>query len=210
MTTTTTTPHDAASSPAPTAPGDAILLTPPPPGTAVPRPPAGFVLPGAGVPTAALPRKAELAALPGVVHELFQSTDYDKIFGITGISQAHVVQVFDLARQWSGMYQASDEWGRYARTQEAMAWAEARALMNKMKMAFELASLANPGDTAGYMNLRSFLGFAKAVAKKGASTRRANGKATANGQPAVHGAAGKKREKAAQKAAYEAAKKEPS
>jgi hypothetical protein len=198
----TTMPTTTTSAPPPT--GDAILLTPPPPGTAVPQPPAGWV-PTTHFASGAFPRKGELAALPGAISELDQSTDYEQVFGLTGIPLSHVVEVLDLARQWSVMHNASDAWDRYARVQEGMAWTEVRALTDKMKMAFDLASLANPTITTRYMNLKSFLGYAKANAQKGASTRAANAKATAKGQPAAHGASGKQRKKAAEKAAYVAA-----
>ena len=52
-----------------------------------------------------------------------------------------------------------------------------------------------------YPGLASLLGAKKAIAKKAAVTRRLNKKAVAEGKAPIHGRVGKKRQRAAEKAA---------
>jgi hypothetical protein len=88
--------------------------------------------------------------------------------------------------------------------QEGLSWEAMREQMDTLRPAFALAAKRDPKLIVRFSGLAKLLGAKRAIAQKGASTRRANKKAEAEGKPQVHGKVGKKRQCAAEKASLAA------
>ncbi len=100
------------------------------------------------------------------------------------------------------MRMQTSQWGQIQRVlQEGYSWRAIRAALIRLAQAFLLAAQANPKLVTTYPGLSSLLGAKKAIAQKGASTKRLNNEARAKGEPANHGVVGKKRQRRAEKAA---------
>jgi hypothetical protein len=75
-----------------------------------------------------------------------------------------------------------------------------RSQMDRLRPIFELAVAGDPTIAVQFPSLAALLGAKQAIAQRSALTR----KAKAEGKPQTHGVVGKKRKKAAEKAAYAA------
>jgi hypothetical protein len=148
-----------------------------------------------------LPQKTELAALPAAVEELGEFTNYASILGAAAPPATQVAQALGIGGQWSSMRNSTDSWDGYCRFQEGVAWTTIRAMMDRLRPAFDLAVAADPTIASRFPNLAALLGAKKAAAKQGAATRQLNKKAIAEGKPPTHGAVGKKRQRATEKQA---------
>ena len=177
-----------------------IAASPPPPIATFPTAPIGFAPSPGGNFRAIKPRKSELVAMPDAVVELRSFFEYAATLGKGVPPQADVVQAFDLGSQWAVMRVAAFAWDKYASVQEGIAWTGIRGQMDRLKPAFQLAAAADPTLLTKYPKLAALLGAKKAIAKKGLATKAMNKKAVANGEPPTHGAVGKKRKAAANKA----------
>jgi hypothetical protein len=82
-----------------------------------------------------------------------------------------------------------------------MAWQAIRPLVEKLVTAFKLAVDTNKALLSEFPGLATFLGARSMIAQKAASTKRLNKQAIAEGKPPIHGAVGKRRQRAAEKAA---------
>ena len=184
----------------------ASTLPAPPPIASIPVPPSGTDAPGGANYRSVIPRKIELAALPGAVADLVRCTDFAQIFGATGLPYAQVLQTFERANQWSTMRKQTAAWDVYAQTQEGICWGALRGIMNTLKPAFEVASAGDPSLTTTLPNFATLFHSKKMIAQKGVSTKRLNKAAIAKGEAPVHGGVGKRRQRAAEKAALLAAK----
>ncbi|HEY2517133.1 MAG TPA: hypothetical protein VGI39_39945 [Polyangiaceae bacterium] len=151
-----------------------------------------------------LPRATELAALPGAVEDLKRFTSYVAVFGVTGLPYAQVVQAFDVASQWSNMRRESHAWDEYTLVQEGLCWAVLRSFMQRLVPVFAMAIAADPSLAATFPSLTALLGARKAIAQKAVATRKANNTAKAKGEAQTHGVIGKRRQRAAEKAALAA------
>ena len=212
-----------AASPAVAAPpariASAIMAQPPPTGEPPPNPPPLTVLDfppkDANIPpvpqgtvtsgldhAAPAPRLAELEALPRAQKDLANFTNYTETFGTTVPPYALLLQVVAIASAWSAMRKASADWDEFSVSQEAIAWTTLRVLLADLQTSF--VKIKN-GATM-YPGLASLLGAKQAIARKGVATRTANRLAQAEGREPVHGKVGKRRQKAAEKAAYAAMK----
>jgi hypothetical protein len=167
----------------------------------IPPPPADYTPATPGEFRNLVPRQSELAALSKAVEDIGNFTDYPQVIGGTAPPYDHVAQTLVAALQWSTSRQAALKWAEYASLQEGLAWRAVRAQMRQLRPAFGLASQCNPSIVTRFQGLASLLGAMKVIAQKGASTRKANQQAEAEGRPAVHGAVGKQRQRAAEKAA---------
>lgn len=176
----------------------------PPPGANIPSPPAGFV-PESGFARGVRPNKTEANAMSGAVTDLQAFTNYEAVLGQGVTDQADVIQTFTAAGAWSLDVMATKAWLAYAWNEEGVAWTVARGQMATLKPAFLLAAKADPSLLTKYPKLATVLGARSTQAKKGVATRTANQKATAKGELPTHGAVGKQRLKAAEKAALAAA-----
>jgi hypothetical protein len=180
------------------------------PGGFVPPPPApdpSFVPPTGFVPDntmdfrGVLPRTSELVAMPMAVADLVKFTDYLQVMGSRVPPLAQMQEAFTVTNQWSSARTAADAWDQYARAQEGVAWSRLRPLMASIAPAFAVAVSADPAFAAKYPGLTTLLCAKMIIAHKGASTKKANKQAVAEGKPPTHGKVGKKATKAAQKAA---------
>jgi hypothetical protein len=190
--------------PAPTS-APVIYLTPPPSDALIPAVPSNFVPESGTTYRSVAPKKAELVALPLAVSDLKKFSDYAQVLGATAPPYAEILQTFDVTNQWSSMRTSSLAWDVYGRDQEGICWTVMRPGMESLKSSFDLAAQRDPSLLAKFPGLAALLGVKKVIAVKAASTRRANKKAVAEGKPATHGQAGKKRAKAADKAIVAAA-----
>jgi hypothetical protein len=154
-----------------------------PPQVAIPPVPAGFV----PVPLASLrgfrPMATEVKAVSAAVTELQGMTDYGAIFGITAPPVDQVIQLLQVAEQWTELLAASSAWEAYVKSEEGVAWKDALQVVEKLKTPFQLATTANPALSARLPELAKLLGASKAAAKKGSSTKSKN-QATADTPPA--------------------------
>lgn len=183
-----------------------VFLNPPPAGANIPVPPPGAASPPGSNYRQVLPKATEHAALPGAVADLKRFTNFNDVFALTGLPYAQVVQAFDIGSQWTAMRTATTAWDVYCLIQEGIAWMTIRAMMEKLRPVFEMACAANPTLATMYPNLTTLLGARKAISAKATATKRANKAAIARGEAPTHGAVGKKRQKAANKAIVAAAK----
>jgi hypothetical protein len=193
-----------AATPAPApAPASAPVaaVAPPPASANIPAPPPGFTPATPGEFRSVVPRKAELAALPQALTDLSKFTDFDTLFSGIGLTLAQTTQCLLMGSLWSTMRVATLQWDKCCVLQEGYAWQAIRAALLRLEQAFLLAAQANPKLVTMYPGLSSLLGAKKSIAQKGASTRRLNKAAVANGEPANHGVVGKKRQRKAEKAA---------
>jgi hypothetical protein len=201
----TASPSGAAPSLSPTTGIGLVFIQPPPAGVTIPVPPSGAPTNGAGNYRSAMPRAMELAALAGAVADLRRFTNFDEVFGMTGLPYEQVLQAFDVGNQWSSMRTASFVWDRYSTTMEGMGWEAIRAIMARLQPVFALAAVADQSLVTTFPSFAALLGAKKAIAKKAAATRKANNAAIARGEAPIHGIIGKKRQKKQAKALVAAA-----
>ena len=190
---------------APPTPTPPIYLTPPPKDALIPGVPASFIPDSGTSYKGVTPRKAELVTLPLALADLQKFTGYTQALGTTAPPYAEIVATFEVTNEWSSMRTASSAWDVYCRDQEGICWTVMRPGMEALKSAFDLAATRDPSLTAKLPGLAALLGVKQAIAQRGASTRRLNTKAKAEGKPPTHGAVGKRRQKAAEKAIVAAA-----
>jgi hypothetical protein len=146
-----------------------------PPATAnIPAPPQGFVPTNGNDYRGLLPKKTELAVLPDALGELRSFADFAQVFGRTVPDVALVLATLDAAEQWSSMRAKASQWDLYCRTQEGLAWRDARALFARMRPAFDLARGVDSAVSAQNPSLTHLLDAARTIAKRAAATRRAN------------------------------------
>jgi hypothetical protein len=176
-----------------------VSLQPPPAGATIPVPPSGTVPPGGAHYRAKMPIATELAALDGAIADLKKATGFAQIFGATAPPYAQLLQAFDVGNQWSSMRAKSAAWDAYCQTQEGLAWEAIRAMMDRLRPAFELAASGDATIPATMPGLASLLRAKKARAAKAVATKRANDAAVAKGEPPFHGEVGKQRMKRAQR-----------
>jgi hypothetical protein len=146
----------------------------PPASANIPAPPQGFVPTNGSDYRGLLPKKTELAVLPDAVAELKRFTDFAATFGKTVPSLPVVLGTFDSAQQWSSMRAKSAEWDLYCRTQEGLAWKDARGLIATMKPAFQMATSADATIASDNPSIARLLAANSTIARRGAATRKAN------------------------------------
>jgi hypothetical protein len=198
--------HATATAPAAGAPNRAAgFVSPPPKGVKLPPVPEDYVPAVPGEFANVAPWQTELSALPQALIDLTEFTDYGSTLGGTAPGYAVMRQSLGVAAQWSRVRQASSRWDGYASLQEGLAWKAVRQHMDSLRPAFTLAARLDPELAVKYAGLDKLLGARKAIAQKAAAARRANLKAIAKGELPVHGKAGKRRQRAAEKASFAAA-----
>jgi hypothetical protein len=197
----------AQTSPAPATapPAPLVYLDLPPADSNIPVPPPEFVAGDTADYRAVLPRDAELRALPTAVKDLGKFTNYTQILGDTAPPYEEVLRAFTAANGWSSARTRTAAWDAFCGSQEGIAWTTLRAQMERLQPSFELAAGGSSNIDTMFPGLASLLGAKKVIARKGASTRKANTKAEGEGKPATHGVVGKARQKRAAKAALAAA-----
>ena len=179
-------------------------ITLPPPNAVIPPVPADFAGTNLSDYRGVMPKKAELALLPGAITDLQNFAGFTQVFGKTVPPEATTVQILDAARQWSSMRVASTAWLLYCATQEGLLWKDVRALFAVMKPAFKLAAAADATVAQQLPSFASLLGVAQAIAQRSVATRKTNEQLVKEGKPPTAGKVGKKRAKAAAKAAVTA------
>jgi hypothetical protein len=208
-TSTTESSSQASTTTQPLTPAYVLYMQPPPKEAVIPRPPSSFeVTPNAryGV---VQPKKAEMVWMPRAVVELGQFTDYAATLGKTVPPLDSVIQWFDAANQWTTMRVQSAAWDAYCNAQEAQAWQGVREHIKRIKPAFALAAQSDPVLRDRFPNLASLLDAKAVIAHKAVATRRMNKQAEAEGKQPLHGQVGKKRKRAAEKAAGAAQAQQP-
>jgi hypothetical protein len=197
-------PAASAAEPAAPVPNASLIsFASPPPISAVPVPPSGYLAAATSQFRGVLPFQAEQASLAAAIKDLGRIPNYALFVGAPPLAQ--LIQILTLASEWTDMRNASFKWDQYAATEEGNLWTNARPLMDEFRNAFVQVQKADPTLAAQLPGLTTFLGVRTAIALKAASTKRANKKAEADGKPAQHGQVGKKRKRAAEKAALVAA-----
>jgi hypothetical protein len=184
---------------------EVILINPPPAAAEIPVPPDGFTATDGSEYRGVLPKATQLAVLGGAIQELGRFVDYAQIFGRAAPSIGSMVQSFDAANQWSLMRVRTITWEGYCLQQEGLAWIDVRRLMDKLQPLFELAIASDASVGTEFPMLVKLFGAQRAIAQKGAATRKANRKAVAEGKAPVKGKVGKRRQRAAERAALIAA-----
>ena len=178
-----------------------VFLQPPPADARDPNPSVGY----RGAPTGGnyrslVPKATELAALPGAVDDLRRFTAFASVFALTGLPYAQVLQAFDVGNQWSTMRKVTVAWEGYCLTQEGISSITIRKMLDSIRPVWDLAVARDSSLAVTYPSLASLLGAQKAIAQKGAATKRLNKAAVAKGEAPIHGAVGKKRKRASDKA----------
>jgi hypothetical protein len=138
------------------------------------------------------PRQGELAALSAAITELEAFAEYGEVLGKTAPPFTQLVSALTAASQWSAMLVETRAFTAYVHAQTGVTWQATRVLLEGVKTPFQLASARDPSLASKFPALLRLLGAAQAVAAKSASTRKANQKAQANGEPEVHGKAGRR------------------
>ena len=180
-------------------------LLPLPPNVVTPSPPQGYEPTKGSNFRGVVPWTAELAVLPKVVQDLVRfTTSYPTVLGTSAPPVAQVIEAYTVGGQWSTTRAQSAAWDAYCRDQEGSAWRFIKGITDRLRPAFALAVKADATIESTYPSLAEFLTVKKASAVKGATARKKNQKAKADGLPANHGAAGKARAKKAGKAALAA------
>ena len=174
-----------------------------PPATAnIPAPPQGFVPTNGTDYRGLLPRKTELAVLPDAVAELQRFTSFAQTFGKTMPPLATVLGFLNAAEQWSSMRAKSSEWDLYCRTQEGLAWKDARDLMSSsMRPAFTMAVSTDASIASDNPSIARLLEANSTIAKRGAATRKANRQSKQEGKAPVAGEAATKEKEVAKEVA---------
>jgi hypothetical protein len=191
---------------APTSPAPAVFLTAPPTNAHSPSPPAGFERPTGANYRGVAPRGTEIASIPAALLDLARfAATYLTTLGATAPPLEHLVEGLKVASGWTSLRAESHAWDEYCATQEGMAWQALRPLVDKLVTAFMLAADSNKALLSTYPGLAAFLGAKGLIAQKSVSTKRLNKKAIAEGKEPYHGAAGKKRQREAEKAALASA-----
>jgi hypothetical protein len=188
---------------APSATSSLISFPSPPPLSAVLAPPAGYIAATTPQFRGVLPLQAEQTSLEAAITDLGRIPNYALFVGAPPL--AVFVEMLTLAGQWTDVRNASFKFDQYASTQEGNVWTKARPMMDDFRTSFVQAQKADPTLAAQLPGLTTFLGVRSAVAQKGASTKRLNKKAEAEGKRPVHGQVGKTRKRAAANAALAAA-----
>jgi hypothetical protein len=172
------------------APPNGSLIKLPPPTANIPAPPQGFVPTHGSDYRGLLPKKTELAVLPDAIDELNQFTDFAQVFGKTIPTLVVVLATLEAAQQWSSMRAKTSEWDLFCRTQEGLAWKNARALFSTLRPAFNLASGVDSAVSTQNPSLTRLLAAATTIAQRGAATRKAKRKLAAEGKAPVGKAKG--------------------
>jgi hypothetical protein len=178
-----------------------VFVSPPPANANIPLPPKEYAPTTPGRFKNVVPRIAELSALPQALVDVRNFADYAQVFGEAAPSLAEVTEGVSLGSQWSTMRVTTQKWGRYCVLQEGLAWLTLRLLLARLGPVFTIAVQANPKLASRFPGLTALLGAKKSIAQKGASTKRLNKQAKAEGKPEIHGVVGKKRQRQAAKAA---------
>jgi hypothetical protein len=184
--------------PAP-APATSVMKLPPASAN-IPAPPQGFVPTNGADYRGLLPKKTELAVLPDAVGELKRFTNFSQAFGKTMPPLAVVLATLDAAEQWSSMRAKSTEWDLFSRTQEGLAWKDARDLIATMRPAFNMATSVDSTIATENPSITRLLDAATAIAQRAAATRKANRLLKQQGKLPTAGKVGKKVKKAAEAA----------
>ncbi|HEY2512966.1 MAG TPA: hypothetical protein VGI39_18995 [Polyangiaceae bacterium] len=186
--------------PAPTpTPVPIIFVAPPPPDVSIPTIDYAAATPGEF--RNVMPRASELTALAQAIKDLSAFKGYTLTFGSAAPDYEEVVQAFTVGAQWTSMRTLSSSWDGYCLVQQGLAWRAIRMLMSQLVPIFAIAAAANPKLLTQYPGLASLLGAKKTIAQKGASTRKANKTAKAEGKPETHGVVGKQNQRRLEKAA---------
>jgi hypothetical protein len=176
----------------------------PPPTVSIPPIPEGIVpLPVVQF-RGRLPRREELAIMGKAMSDIARFSDYDQVFGRTAPSHAAAEQTLGAAYRWSALRAKVAAFESYCRMQEALAWAQARPLMDKLGPALTLALTADSGLGTSYPSLVRLFGARREIARRGVVSRKANEVEIKEGRDPFKGRAGKRRKIAAAKAALAA------
>ena len=203
-----TEPAAATSSPAAAPVASPMKL--PPPTANIPAPPQGFVPTNGTDYRGLLPRKTELAVLPDAVTELQDFVNFAQTFGKTMPAFPIVVGILNAAMQWSSMRAKSSEWDLYCRTQEGLAWRDARGLIATMKPAFTMATSVDASIASDNPSVARLLDANSTIAKRSAATRKANRQAKLEGKAPTAGEAASQEKKVAKEVTKAEAEATPS
>jgi len=161
-----------------------------PPDVQIPPVPAGFVPVNPLDLKGFRPMASEIAVVSDAVLELQNFTNYAAVFGMTAPDQTMLVQLLDIAAQWTALLTASTNWEIYVKSESGLAWKDALVQMEALKAPFQLAVTRTPSLMMQYPALGRFLGAKKVVAKRAASARAKNKKAKAAHAPPATGTGG--------------------
>ena len=187
-----------APAPAPT-PVPIIFVAPPPPDVSIPTVEYAAATPGEF--RNVMPRASELTALAQAIKDLAAFKSYTLTFGSAAPDYEEVVQAFTVGAKWTSMRALSSSWDGYCLVQQGLAWRAIRMLMSQLVPIFAIAAATNPKLLTQYPGLASLLGAKKTIAQRGASTKKANKTAKAEGKPETHGVIGKQNQRRLEKAA---------
>jgi hypothetical protein len=195
----------AATAPAASAAAPAASIIPMPPSLAtIPTVPQGWVARPNEDYRGIQPRKAELSTIENAIADLEKFTDYTQVLGATAPPLAHVILLLQVGAAWSAMRTSTGAWDVYSQAQEGLSWGAIRDVVSTLRPSFDLAVKINASLATRLPSLLAWLDVQKVIARKGASTRKANVSEKASGNPETHGKVGKARQRAAAKAALAA------
>ena len=182
----------------------AVSIPNAPPLGSVPVPPDGYAPAPPRAFRNAVPRRAELTALPQALVDLASFGEYDAMLGATAAPHAELFQALTTSASWTSMCRRTQEWAKYASLMEGLSWERVRRQLETVRPAFALALKRNPKLAEQYPGLARLLAAPSMAALEGAAARRANKNAVAEGRLPIHGKIGKKRQRAAERAALAA------
>jgi hypothetical protein len=137
--------------------------------------------------------KSEQALVPGAIADLGRFDDYDLVFGRTSPKLAALCDTLEAAHEWSSAVSAAEQWFAYVRAQESIAWADAHALLLRMRPAFRLASSADASLPDRFPSLARLVAARRIVARRGAAARAGTLRDVAAGREPSHGKAAARR-----------------
>jgi hypothetical protein len=126
-------------------------------------------------PRGSRPRRAQIAVAAAVATELAESGTYVEDFGARAPAAAQIAFVVANAAKWRDTWHAAKAFFEYASEQRARWEDDASAHMNALKPMFDYATSRDVRVADRYAATTKYLGATKAIAERGAASRKAKG-----------------------------------
>jgi hypothetical protein len=160
-----------------------------PPDVSIPPVPGGFEKSSMRPYHGSYPRTAELAAMPMVLADLSNFTDYATVLGSAAPDPTTLMSDLTVGLAWRSTRNASEAWTEYVKVADAMAWQAVTPALDALKPAFALALAKDPTLASKYRGLAALFSARKATAQAAVTTKQKKAKAKAVAQSAASTAA---------------------
>jgi len=159
---------------APVTTSSPVVVPAPPSVASIPSAPATFVPIDLTEFRGSHAKKAQIAAVAGVLTELADPTTYAQQLGPYAIAAGSFTQVLSTAGGWSNVRIALEAYLLYAKTQEGIAWRAALTDIDQLKAVFDVAATRNPDLARQLPALARLLGVTGQVTQKAVATKKRN------------------------------------